>query len=632
MALSPKGKRGVTILALILGGILVFSFWGQITKTFSFLGKEVAEVKQLEQSDFEADQIVNAEVRETADYDLAFVELPSERRVSKPKFVLNHGGIMWNATSALAGANGGELTKQGSFFDRLGKEYGETFALKMSRQDDYMVQQDQLVVFAKEYISSGGKTTDKGFAFVTYMGDNHEVYTAQTNKKLDLVTEELGLPEGSLKAQGFVISGYSYGEDKAMGLFEWLENPELALGEVFACYPQDGDQNLIIKWATDNGLLINPDGETYCAEAVNFAFVDGFMEAAAAWGTKTGERVVVKINPETGKTVKTGETHSHTILGCGTWTPGDEEAFKRAKSQGVDLVSLYSTKDNAHQMPCLVVTINKFIEDHPAIIDAITEGTVRFADQMKVHDAAFDYGMQAMAEVFKAQPASYWSKYFGGVREKTPSGHEIILGGTRVCNLADNMDAFGIGDDARNTFQSSYELFGGFMHQLYPDYMPERHPYYEAVNRMPLERVAAKMAKKGEITKANKPDFDSGAISEKVAERSYAVEFATGKAELTKSGVAALEAMYQDLNTHDLRITVSGHTDNVGSDATNQPLSERRAQAVVNWLQKRNSASFPNDRFAEIRGYGASKPLPKYDPNSKEGRDRNRRVEILVGR
>ena len=608
MALTEQGKKGLKKIATygVIGiiAVLIIVNFGSLTSKFSFLTKKVSDVKTLSEADFEKEKNVNVDVRQTADYTIPFVTLPTERRIPIPRMVFNHVGIMWNATAAFLEGNGGEYTKQGSFFDRLGKEYGTPFLIKTGRQDDYSVQQDGLALFAQEYMKSKGKVTDKGNAFVSYMGDNAEIYMQQANTKIDIALKDLGIKPGEVRAEGFLIPGYSYGEDKAMGLQEWKDNPTLALGEVFACYPQDGDQNLILKWAKDNGLLINPDGETYCADAVNFEFTDGFMEAASAWGTMTSERVVVTIDPKTGRTVKTGEKQSHVIHGAGTWTPGDELVFKNAKIAKVDVVSLYSTKDNAHQMPCFIVTINKLIEDQPNVIDAIVEGTVRAGDQMKVHPEAFMYGMKCMAEVFKAQPTAYWAKYFVGVPEKTVGGYDITLGGTRVCNLADNLDAFGIGDGSRGTFQSSYELFGGFIHELYPDYMPNRLAYNKAVNLSSLERVAEKMKASHEITKKATVKFETGSIKEKVSERSYAIQFEVGKASLTSSGVAAMQSMYNDLNTHDLRITISGHTDNTGTDEVNIPLSLARAKTVANWLKSKNAASFPDARFSDIKGYG----------------------------
>jgi outer membrane protein OmpA-like peptidoglycan-associated protein len=71
-----------------------------------------------------------------------------------------------------------------------------------------------------------------------------------------------------------------------------------------------------------------------------------------------------------------------------------------------------------------------------------------------------------------------------------------------------------------------------------------------------------------------------------------------------------------------LRLEVQGHTDNVGSDAYNQTLSEARARAVVDWLTKHGTAP---GRLTS-KGYG--KTMPVADNNTDEGRARNRRVEI----
>jgi outer membrane protein OmpA-like peptidoglycan-associated protein len=71
-------------------------------------------------------------------------------------------------------------------------------------------------------------------------------------------------------------------------------------------------------------------------------------------------------------------------------------------------------------------------------------------------------------------------------------------------------------------------------------------------------------------------------------------------------------------------IDVLGHTDSTGSDAINQPLSERRAEAVANYLSSRGVAAA---RMA-TRGYGATQPIA--DNATDYGRAQNRRVEIKV--
>jgi len=71
-----------------------------------------------------------------------------------------------------------------------------------------------------------------------------------------------------------------------------------------------------------------------------------------------------------------------------------------------------------------------------------------------------------------------------------------------------------------------------------------------------------------------------------------------------------------------LRLEVQGHTDSVGSDAYNQPLSEARARSVVVWLSQHGVAA---NRLT-ARGYGKTRPIASNDNDA--GRAQNRRVEI----
>jgi OOP family OmpA-OmpF porin len=72
----------------------------------------------------------------------------------------------------------------------------------------------------------------------------------------------------------------------------------------------------------------------------------------------------------------------------------------------------------------------------------------------------------------------------------------------------------------------------------------------------------------------------------------------------------------------DVRIRIDGHTDSVGTKEYNQGLSERRAQAVHDFLVK---AGVPDERI-ESRGFGLTQPA--YSNDTSEGRAGNRRVEL----
>jgi outer membrane protein OmpA-like peptidoglycan-associated protein len=73
-----------------------------------------------------------------------------------------------------------------------------------------------------------------------------------------------------------------------------------------------------------------------------------------------------------------------------------------------------------------------------------------------------------------------------------------------------------------------------------------------------------------------------------------------------------------------LKIELSGHTDNVGGDADNERLSQRRAEAVRAYLLSR---SVDGNRVT-AKGYGASRPVDTND--TKAGRANNRRTEFEI--
>ena len=104
------------------------------------------------------------------------------------------------------------------------------------------------------------------------------------------------------------------------------------------------------------------------------------------------------------------------------------------------------------------------------------------------------------------------------------------------------------------------------------------------------------------------------------------VEFETKSFELTEKGTALLDEVIAALESapEEIRVTISGHTDDRGSDAANQLLSEQRAQAVLDYLVANGQDP---ERFETI-GYGESLPV---DTNATaDGRARNRRIEFTA--
>lgn len=75
------------------------------------------------------------------------------------------------------------------------------------------------------------------------------------------------------------------------------------------------------------------------------------------------------------------------------------------------------------------------------------------------------------------------------------------------------------------------------------------------------------------------------------------------------------------------RLSVSGHTDSVGSDSYNQKLSERRAHSVTDYLVENG---VPRSSFVSVVGAGETQPVA--DNATAEGRSMNRRTEIKIQR
>lgn len=105
------------------------------------------------------------------------------------------------------------------------------------------------------------------------------------------------------------------------------------------------------------------------------------------------------------------------------------------------------------------------------------------------------------------------------------------------------------------------------------------------------------------------------------------VLFAFDSAQLTPAAQEQLVGLMDKLKNADvLSIKVVGHTDSQGTDAYNQALSERRASSVAAFLLEQGLAP---DKLTS-QGMGESQPVA--DNASEEGRAKNRRVELVIGR
>lgn len=128
-----------------------------------------------------------------------------------------------------------------------------------------------------------------------------------------------------------------------------------------------------------------------------------------------------------------------------------------------------------------------------------------------------------------------------------------------------------------------------------------------------LEQIEGAQVEKVNEGQAIKVTFESGIL------------FATNSSTLNTASRASLDQFATSLqNNPDTDVKIYGHTDSTGSDAINNPLSERRAESVYNYLISRGVSGVR--MVAE--GFGSSQPVA--DNNTVSGRAQNRRVEVFI--
>ncbi len=103
------------------------------------------------------------------------------------------------------------------------------------------------------------------------------------------------------------------------------------------------------------------------------------------------------------------------------------------------------------------------------------------------------------------------------------------------------------------------------------------------------------------------------------------IRFESGKADIVADSAGLLDRLIETaLRCPTTNIEISGHTDSDGEEPSNQALSEKRAQAVTDYLVK---AGLPANRFSAV-GYGSTQPIAGND--SDQGKAQNRRIDFVV--
>ena len=583
--LKPAGKL-LIIAIVVTGGVLSVRWYQQRPKD---AGKAV-EVGKVALPD-----APEASLNEKA----VLLSLPSATEAVNGGTRITWERMAWNAQFSGMYANGGVRTTKGSLFDKAHLD------VSYLRQDDCNKQMADLVKFAGEYKNNPNTPG----VLISFMGDGMPAFMTSLSKSLESLGPEyqpIILP---------VAHGKSFGEDQVMGPASWKQDAHNAIGHCVAGVLRDGDVNILLKWAGDNGIKVNPDETTYDAEAINLIAANDFLDAPNKYITGyTESRKMIANGRTTGRDTTVG------VDAVATWTPGDVNV---ATKKG-GLVTIANTRQYASQMPVQTIAIRKWAYDHRTDIEEMIIALAQAGDQVRSFNDARKFASEVSAAVYQEQNAAYWLKYFNGVEEQDAQGLKVHLGGSAVFNLADMANSYGLGADKVDRYKAVYNTFGNLMVKMYPTLMPSFMPYEKAVDKSFLLSVISNHPELME-GKAIETKY-ANEITEAVSSKSYHIEFETGSAVIRAGSYKMLDEIFQSaVVAEGLKIGVSGHTDNNGSDEVNGPLSGKRAAAVKDYLVRRG---LTEDRI-ETRGFGSEKPVA--DNATEAGRSRNRRVEIILG-
>jgi outer membrane protein OmpA-like peptidoglycan-associated protein len=144
---------------------------------------------------------------------------------------------------------------------------------------------------------------------------------------------------------------------------------------------------------------------------------------------------------------------------------------------------------------------------------------------------------------------------------------------------------------------------------------------YDAVKPEDKEKAKEELKKELEDHKGISVDTDERGIVLRLGEVLFDFDSARLRDDTQNSLNAVIDAVKKKYP--DREIIVEGHTDSTGEKNYNQTLSEKRAEAVAAYLKN----GVEHDKIS-YRGFGPDRPM--MDNSSKEGRAKNRRVEIII--
>lgn len=290
------------------------------------------------------------------------------------------------------------------------------------------------------------------------------------------------------------------------------------------------------------------------------------------------------------------------------WSPDDADCVEKVKGSKV----LQSTKEASNIIADVFVIKKETLNKNKQDITNLVEGWLIGASEVNQSEEAKVKASKILA---------------AGLQQPEDFCYDAITN-VRLCTYGDNMNFYGLnrdytgvtGEEIYNKMEVKYSKAG---------YITESIPSWRLVGNSTVISSLnlpgdAHAAEGGVVfTEATEEIITSEAISAKAVK----ITFASGSSTLDDNMKYIIDNEFLDIakSFANARIRIEGNTDNTGNAAMNRTLSQKRAQAVADYLISVHS--FTANRFVII-GNGPDKPVGSN--NTEEGRAQNRRTEFQL--
>jgi NitT/TauT family transport system substrate-binding protein len=298
-----------------------------------------------------------------------------------------------------------------------------------------------------------------------------------------------------------------------------------------------------------------------------------------------------------------------------SWSPDVYQAAEAVDGGHI----LASTKEASALIADVFISRGDFATKHPDLIAKFLLGWFEGVDAV---NKAPEKSYPIMADVFE------------GVEVEDAKG---MFGDVKLPSYAENLQFFeALGNDELRGYNDIYNEANTLWRKL--GKTSGRTQGKDTVNTKYLLAIRGEAEKLfGEVGKAKKAtkefdfDFDQAAkdaakTSTPILTKRISIFFPTGEYELGDNAKFILDEGASLAQTFgSVRMRVTGNTDNKGNRSSNIKLSEKRAQAVVDYMIDKHG--FPKEKFVVI-GAGPDKPVA--DNGTEEGRKQNRRTDFEI--